>query len=95
MPKRDRYTLGVRMENLLLEIYELAFLARTKSGASQLLILNKMDIKLSLLKVFVRLSAELETIPAGTYANVEGRFLEIGKLLGGWLKTAKGRDSRP
>lgn len=91
MPKKDRYTLGARMENLLLEIFELAFLAREKSGAGRLLILQRTDVKLKLLRVFVRLSASCEAVPTGTYANLESLLLEIGKLLGGWLKTEKGR----
>jgi len=95
LPKKDRYTLGVRMEQTALEILELALLARTKIGPSQLLILNKIDIKLKMLKLFIRLSAELKSLAGGTYAELEGRVLEIGRMLGGWLKTAKGRDLRP
>lgn len=83
------------MEETALEILELALLARTKTGAGQLLILNKVDIKLKMLKLFIRLAAELKAMPTGTYAELEGRLLEIGRLLGGWLKTAKGRDERP
>ena len=90
MPKKDRYTLAIRLEQTTLEILELLFLARTKTGAGKLLILNKADTKLQLLKLFVRQSAELKSIPAGTYADLEGRLLEIGRILGSWLKTAKG-----
>lgn len=95
LPKKDRYTLGVRMEQTALEILELALLARTKTGVSQLLILNKIDIKLKILKLFIRLATEMKALPTGTYAELEGRLLEIGRILGGWLKTAKGREARP
>jgi len=95
LPKKDRYTLGVRMEETALEILELCLLARTKIGPGQLLILNKVDIKLKMLKLFIRLAAELKAFSTGTYADLESRLLEIGKILGGWIKTAKGRESRP
>ena len=55
-PKMDRYALGLRIENLIQKVLELFVLALNKSGKSKLLILEKADVKLKLLKLLIRLS---------------------------------------
>ena len=88
-PKKDRFTLGVRIEKETLELFELILLARTKSGTSEALILNKADLKLKLIKLFVRLAYDVKVMPQQKYIDLEGRLVEIGKILGGWIKKTK------
>ena len=88
-PKIDRYALGLRIENLILEILELFVLALNKSGKSKLLILEKADVKLKLLKLLIRLSNDYKITEDNRYIILSEQIVEIGKILGGWLKKAK------
>ena len=85
-PKRDQYTLGIRLEAMALEILELSLLAKTKIGTSRMLILNKIDIKLKILRLFVRVSYNNEILSQSRYISAEEKLLEIGRMLGGWIK---------
>src|SRR3989344_535328 len=82
-PKPDRYTLGRRIENLMLDLIELVLLAKTKTGPSQPLILNKADLKLQTLKLMVRIAHQAKDLSNGAYAKLEEQLLEIGCLIGG------------
>jgi hypothetical protein len=86
-PKKDKFTIGIKIENILLEIIELTLLAYTKEGASKLLIINKIDIKMRMLKLFVRISSDVKSMATDKYIEIEERILEIGKIIGGWIKS--------
>jgi hypothetical protein len=90
LPKKDLYTIGIKIENLLLEIIELTLLAYTKNGAGKMLIINKIDVLLRMFRLFVRMASELKAMNAQSYATIEGRALEIGSIIGGWMKKVKG-----
>ena len=85
-PKKDQYTLGIRLETLTLEILELVLLSRMKTGLSKVLLLKKADLRLKILKLLVRASHEVRALPQSRYIILEEKLLEIGKMLGGWLK---------
>jgi len=85
-PKKDRYTLGQRNENTTLEILELLFLANSKQKTSRLMILNKIDVKLKVLKTLVRLCFDTKTIDQKKYILLQEKLQEIGKILGGWIR---------
>ncbi|MEK7184770.1 MAG: diversity-generating retroelement protein Avd [Patescibacteria group bacterium] len=89
-PKRDRYTLGIQIEQRALKILELIMLAREKEGPSKILILHKIDVELKLLKLFIRMSFDILALPEKKYIDVSEKIIEIGKMLGGWIKDTKG-----
>ncbi len=73
----------------MLEFVELVLLAKSKTGLSQILLLNKSDIKLQTIKLVVRLSYEAKALPTSAYSKIEEQLLELGRLIGGWLKQTK------
>lgn len=85
----SRYSLGVRIENATLEIIELIYLASGKNNASRLLILNKADIKLKILSVHLRLAYKTRCLNDAGFAELSEKYIEIGKMLGGWIKSIK------
>lgn len=93
-PKRDRYTIGAKLEQFTLEFFELMMLAREKEGASKLLILQKADVKLKILKLFTRMSFDTKSLPEKKYIEAEKKLLEIGKMLGGWIRQANTKGLR-
>lgn len=65
-------------------------LAREKNGSSKILILNKIDVELKLLKLFLRISFDIWALPETKYIDASERIIEIGRMLGGWIKDTKG-----
>lgn len=75
------------MDNITLEILELLF--AIPQSSNKLLILQKMSVKLDLLKILVRLSKDTQAISDKNYLKLQGYLQEIGKMLGGWIKSSK------
>ncbi len=86
-PKKDRYTLGQRGENALLDLLEAIIQASQTSKTDKLPILQKASIKLDQMKVFVRLYKDLKILDSKKYLSLESNLQEIGKMLGGWIKS--------
>jgi len=91
VPKQDRYTLWQKCENTLLTILEGILLASQQSKTEKLPTLEKTSVKLNFLKVCVRLTKDVKAITPKTYILIEADLDEIGKMLGGWIKSTKER----
>lgn len=52
-------------------------------------ILQKASIKLDLLKILLRISSETKCIDNKNYQRLAAYLIEIGKMLGGWIKSIK------
>ena len=89
IPKQDRHTIWQRCENLILEIIEGILLASQTYKSDKLPILEKASLKLNFLRVFLRLLKEVKTIDNKKYAVLQECVDEIGRQLGGWIKTAR------
>ena len=87
--KQDRYTLWQRCENLILDILENILWASQLSKVDKLPILEKASIKLNLLRVFLRLCKEVKAIDNKKYVLLQETIDEIGRMLGGWIKSTK------
>ena len=77
----------MRIENTLLEIIELGYLAQAKRDTSRLLILGKMDVKLRIFFVHLRLAYQTKCLNDAGYAELSKRAVEIGRMIGGWIKS--------
>lgn len=87
--KPERHTLGVRIENTLLDLIETLYLAQSKHGQSRLLVLNKADITLKILTTHLRLAYKIESVNDAGFASLSEQVIEIGSQLGGWIKDTK------
>jgi len=56
-----------------------------------LTLLNKIDNKIFILKILIRLAKEVKSLDIKKYIVLEERLEEIGKMLGGWIKSIKYR----
>lgn len=86
-PKKDRYTLGQKCELLLLDLLEGIILASSLSKEEKLPILKTASLKLDVLKVLFRLGKDIKITDSKKYLILESFLQEIGKMLGGWIKT--------
>lgn len=48
-----------------------------------------MDVELMKLRVYLRLSFRLGFLPSKKYEVWSEKLIEIGKMLGGWIKSVK------
>lgn len=87
-PKKDRYSLGQRCENSLLDFLELIALAGGLSKQEKVPVLQKASIKLDLTKVLIRLCKDLKILDNKKYLELESSLQEIGKMLGGWIRSS-------
>lgn len=86
-PKKDRFTLGQKCENITLEILEIMILANSKSDSQKTPFLKDVDIKLKVLQTIVRICHDVQAIDQKKYLILQESIQEIGRMLGGWLKS--------
>jgi len=87
-PKDQRFVLGQQIENQMLEIGKMIVHAnklKQKRGK-----LYDIDIELEKLRFLIRIAKDLKILTISKYGHHCERLDEIGRLLGGWLKTVQG-----
>ena len=87
--KADRYTLWQRAENLILDVLEGILLASQLPKSAKLPPLEKVSVKLNLLRLFLRLTKDTKALELKKILQVQEIIDEIGRMLGGWIKAAK------
>jgi len=85
-PKSERFRLAKRVEDSAFRFFDLIARA-TKSGEKRRSVLLEADLELDRLRLNVRLCVELKLLTGAQYEYAAGLLVEIGKLLGGWIKT--------
>ena len=50
---------------------------------------NRIDVKLKILKVIIRLCFDIRAINQNKYIILQEKILEIGRMLGGWIKDTR------
>ena len=91
IPRQDRYTIWQKCEDALLEILEGILFASQMSKAEKLPVLEKTSMRLNFLRVFIRLMKDVKAIDNRKYLSIEVSLDEIGRMLGGWIKSTKER----
>jgi hypothetical protein len=90
--KQDRHTIWQQCENIVLDLVKDILRASKAYKAEKIPILDEASIKLNFLRVFLRLMKEVKTIDNKKYVALEELVDEIGRMLGGWIKSAKERS---
>lgn len=87
MPKPDKYSLGEKLQQTTLIVLECLIASSYSSRDKKLALLQQATIKLDLLRLFIRLANEVKAIPNKTYIRLQEQLEEIGKMLGGWMRS--------
>jgi len=88
-PKKDKYSLGGKLDELTIEIFEHLFIASVHRGDEKLHALEKASIKLDILKMLIRLAKDVHALDVKKYLSLQEILQEVGKMLGGWLRVTK------
>jgi hypothetical protein len=85
LPRNHRYSLGVRIDTLSIEIIEAVSAAAFLSKGDKLPYLHLTIRKLDTLKLLLLILWETKSIDTKKYIAISTKCDEIGKMLGGWL----------
>ncbi|MGH8476157.1 MAG: diversity-generating retroelement protein Avd [Methylococcales bacterium] len=91
-PRVRRFTLGERLESCLLEVLDLSIEAaftHEKRAA-----LQRANLRLEVAKHLWRLAMEFQVVALRQYEHGARLMDELGRQLGGWLRSVETRDSR-
>lgn len=97
-PKLHRYTLGERILNQMYAIAELCEAANRKQH--KYTTMQDMDVKLAVLQQMVRRANRIryqnrehsaQLLDNHKYEVYSGMIIEIGRMLGGWMKAVNAR----
>ncbi|MBD3360127.1 MAG: hypothetical protein GF365_05495 [Candidatus Buchananbacteria bacterium] len=91
--KNDENTLRKSAEITTLEILELVVIATRQAKAEKSQTLRQAVRKLDTLKVFVDMAKGLQTMKEEKYEQIQESLSSVGKMLGGWLKSASASTS--
>lgn len=83
-PKPLRYSIGIKIDNLFVEIIEALSVAGFLQKSDKLLYLKKSIMKTDLLKVFAHIAWQMNLLELKQYANFSEKLDMIGKMIGGW-----------
>lgn len=89
IPKSERYGLWLRTENSCLELLELILAAAQETKAAKFLPLKTASVKLNALRIFIRLAKDTKAIDLKKYVALQSLIDEIGRMLGGWLRSVR------
>ena len=85
-PKSEKYSLGQKVESLILETIEDSFAVAYGQKIEKIPLLQTMSIKTNLLKTLDRLTFEIRAIDNKKYITLQEQLQEVGKMIGGWLR---------
>ena len=88
IPKSERYTLWQRCENTALSILESLIEVTSLPKETRFSILKIISRKIDMLRVFIRLSKDIKIIDLKSYTKLQEQINEIGKMIGGWIKSS-------
>lgn len=89
VPKQDRFTIFERGEQLVLDVLENILRASSQQKKEKASTLELASLKLNMLRIFIRLMKDVKTIDSKKYVNLESMVDEIGRMLGGWIRSTK------
>lgn len=89
-PKSERFDLCTDIKNELYNILRKVIWAWKEADIERKVrYLNEIDIELYVIKTMVRLSYEYKYITNKNYMNWNAQIEEIGKMVGGWIKSCQ------
>lgn len=89
VPKQDRYAIWLKVETSTLEVLEAILIAINVYRTEKVEVLEKANKNLNILRVFIRLAKDVKAIDNKKYIALQEKIDEIGRMLGGWLKSLK------
>lgn len=87
MPKSERFTLGAEIRTSLWAGFRLIIRANTRR--SRLNLLYELDVEIKILLGLIRAGYGMGLFPHKQYERLSILLVELGRMLGGWIKYSK------
>ena len=84
-PKTYRFTLGERLQIVTEDLISLIITCNRRYHKKTTF--QELDIRLDTLRSMVRIAKQLKVLPFNRYEQWAARNDEIGRLIGGWLRS--------
>jgi len=84
-PRSQRFVMAATLQREAIHFQELIIEASHEKERRELL--SSADAELDKVRTHLRMSLEMGLIQSGQYEHAARLMTEIGKLLGGWMKT--------
>ncbi|TOE71986.1 diversity-generating retroelement protein bAvd family protein [Vibrio parahaemolyticus] len=89
-PKHERHVLGAEIRLSMLQLQRLIITAFKRYHKKTTL--TDLDIELAILKRRVRLAKDLRYIDIKRYEIWVGQLVELGKMIGGWIRSVNAKQ---
>lgn len=89
LAKNWRFSLGISIEENVLKLLEELIMAKNAPRTMKVAYLIKASALLEVLTLKLRLLLELQLVNATRVFQLQSKAMEIGRMLGGWLKSAQ------
>ncbi len=89
-PRARRFTLGEKLELLLMDVLEFLLEAAYQKGDAKLQMLARANRKLAVARHLWRLGFELKVCSFNAYQHGADLMVGLGKQIGGWRKASQG-----
>ena len=87
-PKNQRFVLGTRLADAVLEVMELLAEATYARGPAKAQLLAKANRRIESVRWLVRITKDRNLLSAAQFAFSARSVEECGRMVGGWLKQA-------
>jgi len=94
-PRSQRLVVTRRLQDAALNFQELIIEANACRGAARAAKLRAADAELLKVRLYLRLCEHWQWLTLGQYRHASAMVAELGRLLGGWLKTVTPGPSGP
>jgi len=84
-PRQQRFVLAGALQQTALDFQERLIEASLAERPHP--VLKQADVSLTKLRFYLRLCRDLELFSLGQYEHISRMVAEIGRLLGGWMKS--------
>jgi len=90
-PRAHRHSFTRRLLDAAFDLRERLEMANLRRGKARLAQLRLADEALSKVRVYLRLAVRWRWLSGGQYHHAAEMVTEIGRLLGGWIKSVDGK----
>lgn len=87
-PRAQRFVVTQHLQHSALRFQETLVEANFMRGGQRLEKLRQADAELLKVRIYLRLCNRWQWLSNGQYHHASGMVVEIGNLLGGWIKSA-------
>lgn len=94
IPKGARFTIGARIENKFLDLLDTSYIAYFTEKEKKVEKISECILILDTLKFLISVAWEGKLISHRHYEEIALKLNEIGKMLGGWLKSLNNPEKK-